>query len=543
MARRWLLIWAAFSAALCAGNSRRNVLFIVVDDLRPSIGAYNFSLAKTPYLDSFAAESLTFKRAYVQYAFCAPSRNSFLSGRRPDTTRVWNFVDDFRQRGVGENWLSLPGYFKQHGYLTLHSGKVFHPSVPFNNDFPKSWSEEYPFFSPDCQPPPDPLPIGPLPANETCPNSSAVGPPDGVYHCLYADPASDPTVCLANTSIDEDRSEYQLRDQKIRDSCIRQLNLAKESGANFFIACGFHKPHTPWDVPHAFAEQFADWPEIPLARFPYMPVGAPVVAWHYPADAHGFNNDFNSSCNETRARVFRRAYYAAVSYTDYNIGKILEALDSMGLANDTAVVVFGDHGWQLGEHDIWSKMTNFELGVRIPMMIRAPWLPASRGRVTDVLAEAIDLYPTLAELTGLPEPTASGEEINGTSLAPVFEDPSNVGIKMAAFSQFAKPSRADPKKIWPPPTRNETEIMGYSVRVHAWRYTAWFGFDGARVIPRADDVVAQELYAHETDDGDPDFEGANYNVVDDPAHGQVVKELHSKILGYIRLFPREMLTV
>lgn len=420
----------------------------------------------------------------------------------------------------------MPEYFKSHGYLTLTSGKTFHPGVPFNNDFPRSWSEEYPFFSPECTPP-------------KCPNSSATGPPNGPYTCLYADPPENPTLCIANTSIDEKRPEYQLEDQRIRDSCISQLNVAKDSGKNFFIGCGFHKPHVPWIVPHEFVDQFPEWQDVPLPKFGYAPVGMPDAAWHFPGDVHGFNIGFNGTCNETRTRVFRKGYYAAVSYTDYNIGKVLEALQDFGLADDTAVIIFGDHGWQLGEHDTWAKMTNFEIAVRTPTMMRAPWLKSSTGRVTDVLAEAVDFYPTLVELAGLPDPKAKGEELNGTSLVPVFLNPSNISIKTAAFSQFAKGSRANPFKYWPTPHRHETEIMGYSVRVDNWRYTVWFGFDGKRVVPRTDDIIGRELYSHIGDDGDADFPGENVNVVQDPANAQVVDELHTQILQYIRLYPSE----
>merc|ERR1712194_313780 len=183
------------------------------------------------------------------------------------------------------------------------------------------------------------------------------------------------------------------------------------------------------------------------------------------------NIKFNGTCNQTRARVFRRGYYAAVSYTDYSIGMVLDALENLGLADDTAVLVFGDHGWQLGEHDTWAKMTNFDIAVRTPTIMRAPWMKSSVGKVSNVLAEAVDFYPTLVELAGLPDPKSFGEDINGTSLVPAFVNPANTAIKQAAFSQFAKPSLKDPYLFWPTPAKNATEIMGYSVRVDDWRYT------------------------------------------------------------------------
>jgi len=421
----------------------------------------------------------------------------------------------------------LPGYFRNHGYVTLGSGKLYHPMVPPDNDYEKSWSQEWPYYSPECQPP-------------ACPSSSARGPVDGPYHCVHSDPPQDnnPTFCAANTTANETRFHYQLEDQRVRDNCMDLLHTAKKTGKNFFVGCGFRKPHVPWVFPGEFLDHFPeDLEDIPLANYTYAPIGMPDVAWHYPADVEGMDIKFNGTCNATRSRIYRRGYYAAVAYTDYNIGKVLDELESLGLANDTAVVIFGDHGWQLGEHDTWAKMTNFELALRTPTMIRAPWMKNSVGRVTNVLGEAVDFYPTLVELAGLPDPRANGEDINGTSLLPVFVNPDDVSIKKAAFSQFAKPSR---KTEWTVQTRfprNCTEIMGYTVRVDDWRYTAWFGFDGPAMQPKRHEILGRELYSHAGDDGDLDFPGENVNVVDDQTNRATVDRLHSMILDYIQLWP------
>jgi hypothetical protein len=281
-----------------------------------------------------------------------------------------------------------------------------------------------------------------------------------------------------------------------------------------------------------------DLNKIPVAKHLYAPVGMPDVAWHYPADVRELGiNEFNGTCNLTRSRVFRRGYYASVAYTDYNIGKVVDELEALGLAEETAVLVFGDHGWQLGEHGIWSKMTNFELSLRTPTIIRVPWMKSSVGKVTDALVEAIDFYPTLAELAGLPDPRARGENINGSSLLPVLANPADLSLKQAAFSQFAKPSRSSPFAFWPTPEKNTTEIMGYSVRTHWWRYTAWFAFDGPRMQPVKDHLLGRELYSHIEDDGDLDFSGESINVVDDPANRATVDELNRMIIDHIQLWP------
>eukprot|EP01050_Picozoa_sp_SAG11_P009711 SAG11_NODE_932_length_6489_cov_6.539039_2_plen_168_part_00 len=167
-------------------------------------------------------------------------------------------------------------------------------------------------------------------------------------------------------------------------------------------------------------------------------------------------------------------------------------------------------------------------------------MKASIGKVTSILAELVDLYPTLASLVGLPAPQSAGQQINGTSLLPAFEDPAGSAMmKDAAYSQFAKPSRENPFVFWPTPRRNETEIMGYTVRVDEWRYTCWFGFDGKSQTPNRDEVIGRELYDHRGDLGELDWHGEHVNVVDEPTHRTLVEQLHAKVLAYIQLFPVE----
>ena len=336
--------------------------------------------------------------------------------------------DHFRQpvsapgRGAGgENWLSLPEYFKSNGYITMGSGKLYHPQasvcrspgphhqkhpsrmhvfaphlsalperpparrpvcclpfctpyqmltpgphqVPPDNDYNQSWSHPYPYYSPECYPP-------------KCPSSSARAVYNGsdpfgkyTFTCISEDPprggggAAGYTLCPTNTSKDETRWEHMLEDQRIQVSCSQQLRAsvaAVKAGsfANFFVGCGFHKPHVPWVFPGEFLDLFpTNLSDIPLASRMLAPEGMPDVAWHAPADVHGMDNGPYSLPNLTRARNFRRGYYAAVAYTDYNIGKVLATLSELGVEDSTAVVVFGDHGWQLGEHATWAKMTNF----------------------------------------------------------------------------------------------------------------------------------------------------------------------------------------
>ena len=462
-------------------------------------------------------------------------------------TKVWEFIDNFREQGIGKNWTALPQWFKRNGYLSLGGGKLFHRISP-SNDFPNSWSEQFPYF--------------PVPPSDyyTCNFSDATSAP--VMSAPHAHEGSaggafqiphpqQGTYCAAN--VDKDAST--LTDQKIRDNCIDHLETAsKETLGNsssafykkpFFIACGFIRPHTPWHVPLEFFNMLPEYANIPLAAHMFAPQGMPMAAWHPPADVKmPLIPAFNGTCNTTLSRLYRRAYYASVAYSDYNIGRVLHALDGLGFSNNTMVVVLADHGWQLGEHDTWSKMTNFELGVHVPLIIRVPWKSQSAGQRTDVLAELVDLYPTLSALAGLPDPLSVGEMLNGTSLEPVFDEADDArrqqvgaSIKEAAYSQFAKRNLTD---VHPEFSRNETKLMGYSVRVSSWRYTAWFAFDVLNMRPITDGSpgsnLGTELYDHRGDTGMwLDFPGEERNLVEDEEHKAVVAELHQKVLDYIQL--------
>ena len=561
----------------------KNVLFLAVDDMRPSLGAYNFTLpgrpSHSPNIDKLAATGTLFTRAYVQYAYCSPSRNSFMTGRRPDTTKVWEFKDHFREVGVGSNWTSMPQYFKQHGYLTLGTGKLYHPSSGTENigmpfmDWPASWSPEYPYDFPtdnvhgegvNCSSQgPDPAPPNSKPNNfvwcalELDKDASILFDQKVRDKCVSylelaantSQPAQRSTVATTKTVEDDDGRGVGSSVAASSEAELR--NATDELKRPFFIGCGFHKPHAPYYAPREFFDKLPAHQYVPLPLDPFAPVGMPTVAWHPYADTHGMteNPAFNGTVNMTRLGVWRRSYYAAISYTDYNIGVILDKLQALGMVDDTIVVNFGDHGYQLGEHDTWAKMTNFELGVHIPLIIRAPMLPGSVGKETAVLAEMVDIYPTLAELAGLPRPqmVPGSEGINGTSLVPAIADPSNTSIKAAAFSQFAKDNVGTSVNCQF--FRNETQLMGYTIRTDEWRYTSWFRFDhdGARgphgpaegnYFGRVlvDEILGRELYDHRGDSGKYlDWPGENVNLVDRPEHAGLVKELHARLLEYIRL--------
>ncbi|XP_065192923.1 iduronate 2-sulfatase-like [Sycon ciliatum] len=448
-------------------SSKKNVLFIVIDDLRPQLGCYGQKYMHTPNIDKLASESLVFDRAYCQFAFCAPSRNSFMTGRRPDRVKAWNFRDHFREPGIGENWTSLPQYFKKNGYLTLGVGKLFHPGLPPNYD-PPSWSEEnLPYFNPT--------------PSRFCPG--------GDSRCEL------------------DPKTTNFSDIMVLDTALERMELAAKNASDrpFFLGVGIHKPHLPWKVPPGFQELY------PLESIQppvdgYFPHNAPELAWndcwklwnHPFYDTNVTMYSLNTSMSHADVVGLRRGYYAAVSFMDSLVGTVLDRLDKLGLKDNTVVSFHADHGWQLGEHNMWCKMSNYELGTRVPMMIRAPWIEGSAGKRTSALAELVDLYPTLAELAGLPAPT---ENIQGQSLSKLFTD-QTTPVKTAAFSQFPKCGK---NWAWMNPCggrlRTQFDYMGYSIRTADYRYTEWVTWIGSELKGNWSNVVARELYDHKADDG------------------------------------------
>lgn len=298
-------------------DSKRNVLFIVVDDLRPQLGCYGQSYMHTPNIDGLAKESLLFERAYCQFSFCAPSRNSFMTGRRPDRTKAWSFRDHFREPGIGENWTSLPQFFKKHGYFTVGVGKLYHPGLPPNYD-PPSWTDEqtFPYVNPQPQ---------------FCPQDAS--------RCALDKSNNFSDILTLQAGLERLRYAAQHKDDR-----------------PFFLGVGFHKPHLPFRVPAEFMNMY-NLEDVKPPSDGSFPQGSPPVAWNdcwrvWPrpfSDTNVTAYSINTSMNMDDVLGLRRGYYAAVSFTDSLIGQLLQELESLGLANDTIVSLHADHGWQLGE--------------------------------------------------------------------------------------------------------------------------------------------------------------------------------------------------
>ncbi len=464
-----LAAWAWPSFALCAGEARWNVLFIAVDDLRPDLGCYGAADIRTPNIDRLAARGLLFDRAYCQVAVCNPSRCSVLGGVRADTARVLN--NQTFLRPMMPDVVTLPQHFKNSGYYSVSLGKVFHHSEREPGDDPESWSEPAWYHG--------------EPHRTWMTEESAE-----FIRGLKALPEKRRPRLLRGPPFEAaDEPDDVYPDGQTAAKAIETLGRLKDRA--FFLAVGFVKPHLPFNCPRRYWDLYP--PEtIRLPENHQPPEGVPGPALHnwYELRTYGTVPPEGDIPRDMALNLIR-GYRACITFVDAQVGRVLDELGRLGLEGRTVVVLWGDHGYHLGENGIWTKMTNFERGTRVPLILSAPG-QANAGRRSGALVELVDIYPTLAGLCGLPPPG----HLEGLSLEPLLEDPDRPW-KAAVFSQYLRPGK-DP-------------IMGRSVRTDRWRYTEW---TNAR-----EEKVGVELY-DERDDPEE-----NVNVVGEAANGAIALEM------------------
>ena len=446
-----------------------NVLFIAVDDLRPEMGCYGNPVVKTPNFDRLAARGIVFNRAYCQQAVCSPSRSSIMTGRRPDATRVWDLETHFRV--ALPDTITLPQHFKANGYHCAALGKVYHSGFEDG----RSWSE--PHWYPNGKTVDTDL----VDWNKRIVNKVA----EGVKEYLKAPMPSDndkPNRTKRGKGPKGDAFEVSPKnDDELPDGCtaaeaVKRLPALKAKGQPFFLAVGFLKPHLPFVAPKKYWDLY-DPDKIPLPAIDRLPEGAPEFAGHDNGELHNYANcPKGNPIPADFAKTLRHGYYACVSYTDAQVGRLLDALDKEGLADNTVIVLWGDHGWQLGDHGLWHKHTNFELATRSSLLISAPGRKTA-GQKCNATVEFVDVYPTLADVCGLSIPSG----LDGISLKPWIENPSAPARKVA-ISQYPRGGTQ---------TGNRS-LMGYSIRDARWRLTVWRDRqDGS--------VAATELYDEQND--------------------------------------------
>ena len=468
---------ATAHAQAAPDRSKPNILFIAVDDLRPEFGAYGHPEVKSPNLDRLAARGSTFLRAYCQQAVCSPSRTSLLTGARPDTTKVYDLVTHFRK--AMPVTVTLPQFFKQQGYFVQGLGKIYHPGL----DDPPSWSVPWKTATPKAKPYALAESRALAQKNRKAAAAKGQAKKKGGVKQGSRGPAFE--------SADVPDDEYL--DGAVADLAVEALRSLKAQKEPFFLAVGFAKPHLPFIAPKKYWDLY-DPARIALASNPYRPEGAPTYAVESGGELRSYADIPSGHLPDDLARTLKHGYYAAISYMDAQVGKVLDELDRLSLRENTVVVLWGDHGWKLGEHDAWCKHSNVELDTHVPLIVAAPG-QTKPGQSTKALVEFVDLYPTLAELAGLKPPA----HLEGTSFLPVLQSPDRPW-KSAAFSQY-------PRQV------AGRALMGYSMRTDRHRLTRW--------VERKDptQVAAVELYDLQADPQE------NRNIADDPANAELVVRL------------------
>lgn len=446
-----------FGAERDGAAPQRNVLLIVSDDLNSYLGCYGETVTVTPNVDALSARGVLFERAYCQFPHCNPSRSSFLSGLRPRTTRVTNNADNLYDNLP--DVMTLPHWFRAHGYATARCGKIFHLGVPTGNesmDDPKGWDFGTPFK--------DERPYPPARVSEVKVKSDRV---DGKKYGFSWTEA---------TGSDDDLVDGNFASTAIE--WLEQRNTTKP----FLLAVGFHRPHLPLVAPAKYFDlypfdsiQIPDEPANDEADIPLPARNGAVPGYA-----------LQTTPDQRRAAI--RAYLATVSFMDAQAGRVIDALDRLGLAENTIVVFVSDHGWHLGEHGLWHKRSLFEESARVPLIVHDPDANGN-GRRSSSLVELLDLFPTLCDLAGI----ASPDHLQGKSLRPLLDNPSST-LHEAAFTEARRGADA--------------EYWGRSVRTRRWRYTEWNdGRDGV------------ELYDHDRDPGE------FTNLAVEPTHRETIEGL------------------
>jgi len=469
------VVGAALGAALSAAE-RPNVLLICVDDLKPTLGCFGDPHARTPQMDRLARHGVTFLAAYVNQAVCAPSRNALMTGLRPDQIGVYDLATWFRH-GAPEA-VTLSQRFMQHGYHAESMGKIYHRGHGNVID-PASWSVRSWFPGGNDVPndvtggpkPPEGAKVDPRPQDSGAPRGAPWGWPDA--------------------------PDAGFSDGKLALHAVERLDALVKDGKPFFLAVGFAKPHLPFIAPKRYWDLF-DPAKLPLHPVDAgLPKGAPAFAGHQFGELRNYS-DIQAVGPLTReqARTMVHGYYAATAFVDAQIGLVLDALDRLELWKNTVVVLWGDHGWHLGDHGLWCKHTNFEQATRNPVIVAAPGKIA--GRSTKALMQTVDLYPTLCALAGIEPPPG----LAGKSLVPLLED-ANARVQDAVFHCYPRGGK-------------EGALLGRAVRTERHRYVEWRSF--------ADDSVkGRELYDYQTDPGETE------NLAERPEHAALVQELAGRI--------------
>ncbi len=476
----YISLWALmlpFSLFSQNKPQKLNVLFIAVDDLKPTIGAYGDKFAKTPNIDRLAKEGFLFQQAYTEQAVCAPSRASMLTGLRPDRTKVWNLHTKIRAKNP--NVITLPQLFKENGYITYGIGKVFDPrSVDHGHDS-RSWTIPY------VQP-------AHLPWTVSRPLLGYYRSPEHEAKIRFYEDLGKAKGLKGKKLANFVRKNYKPSTEKVdgpddiyldgviaREALNKLDQFAKEKKP-FMLMVGFKKPHLPFVAPAKYWNMY-DEKKVPLAKFQKHSKGGPALAYHHSPELRSYTDippvyPKDGLLETAKQRHLIHGYYACASYVDAQIGKLMDKLKETGLDKNTIIVLWGDHGWHLGDHNLWTKHTNFEQATRLPLIIYSPGIKPGK---TAIPVESLDIFPTVCRLAGVKPDKA----VQGFSLIPLMNG--------------EKPKRDFAISQWP--TRGGKGGMGYSIRTRRYRYTEWYESYKSTQPRKGIRPIATELYDYVED--------------------------------------------
>ena len=479
-------------------EKKPNILLLVIDDLKPLLESYGDIHAKTPGMDKLAEEGVLFENAYCQQAVCAPSRISFFTGQRPDRTKVFDLHTHMRD--MNPDIITSPQFFKDNGYTTVGLGKLLHGakrndpiswSIPTKNDKKLNYAKGYSYPAEGKYQASDIISAS-KEAKEQSLNWKET------KKFLQAKNLLPSTECM-------DVPDDAYSDGAMAEEGIQLMKKLSKKDKPFFIALGFHKPHLPFVAPKKYWDLY-DRKDIEEAPFQLNADNSPDYAYHSWGELRAYSDIPNEGhLAKDKQKEVIHGYLASVSYVDAQIAKVLEGLKELGLDENTIVVLWGDHGWHLGDHGLWCKHSNFEQATKVPFIIKAPGYAINKRAST--MTELVDIFPTIVEYAGLEMP----DYLEGESLIPVLENP-ETQIKDYAISQYFRGKN----------------IMGYSLRTKRYRLTLWLKGDYKNEdLFRNPVIAAAELYDYKTDPEE------KRSLADDPAYAETVKELKEKLLGLL----------
>ncbi len=505
-----------------------NILFIAIDDLRPELGCYGSPIAITPNIDKLAEKGLLFNRAYCQQAICSPSRASLMTGTRPDTNGVIENYTYFRD--ANPEMITLPQHLRSHGYETVNMGKIYHGKY---NDPEKSWARG---------PAHKLVKTKPIPGGYGLEENRKIQRDNRAKLLEKYGPAKIGGLTASGPAYEAaevpDHSFIDGHSARLAVATMKQ-HFENKPNQPLFVGLGFSRPHLHFIAPKKYWDLY-DPEKIPMARHTRAPEGGAATGLHASFELrvrHGIPK--TGDMGPELSRTLMHAYLACASYVDAQIGLVLDELDKSGQRDNTIVMLWGDHGWHLGDMGIWGKATNYEIATRVPFIIQAPGKDKSAGKKSEALVELLDMYPTLCDLAGVPAP----KHLEGKSLVPILDDP-KASVKDFALSQYPNPAlrewAANPlapamRETFFGPLITEVEsriikqmgdkwdrdlfenhLMGYSLRTDRYRLIEWRDY---RDLSKP--AIFTELYDHQKDPAE------TVNVAS--GNAKVLKELNARL--------------